>query len=394
MLLAAVTACGEPSTGGGIDVIDVSGPLDARASSFMADSIRDAAVHGQVLALLQIDSPAVLDRDQYDRLVALLESPPLPVATWVGPAPAVAYGGAVLVAESVEHRAVAPGSTWGVVNPVVLGGDHETIEGPDGAVPGEDWAGMALEPALRQYLQGLDGQVFDTADGPVTVSTLIEVGDDVTLRPVTFHKPGLVDRFFRLAVLPESAFFFLVVGLTIVTFEFYALGPGVAAFLGAVSLLLGGWGISVLPSRWWAVSLVILGWAVLTWVHQRGGSILGRIIGSVAMFLGGVLLIDGAGQIDPRWWLVMPSVLAVLFFYLLAMPTVQRARLSTMTVGRENLVGMTGRATVDFDPDGVVEVAGARWRATAHREADLRAGSEVVVTGVDGLFLEVEGRET
>jgi membrane-bound serine protease (ClpP class) len=394
MLLAALTGCGEASTGGGIDVIDVSGPLDARALSFMSGSIRDSADNGQVLALLQIDSPAVLDGEEYDRLIALLESPPLPVATWVGPAPAVAYGGAVIVAETAEHRAVAPGSTWGLVNPVVLGGDHQVIDGPDEELSGDEWPGMAQEPALRQYLQSLDGKVFQTADGPVTMSTLTRAGDEVTLRPVTFHKPGLVDRFFRLAVLPETAFFFLVVGLTIVTFEFYALGPGVAAFFGAVSLLLGGWGMTVLPSRWWAVGLVVLGWILLTWVHQRGGSTLGRVAGSISMFLGGVFLIDGAGQIDPRWWLVLPSVLAVLFFYLLAMPTVQRARLSTMTVGRENLVGMAGRATVDFDPDGVVEVAGARWRATAHREAGLRAGAEVVVTGVDGLFLEVEGRET
>ena len=101
-------------------------------------------------------------------------------------------------------------------------------------------------------------------------------------------------------------------------------------------------------------------------------------------------LVDGGGQIDPRWWLVLLSVLAVLFFYLLAMPTVQRARLSTMTVGREGLVGMQGVAVGPFGPDGVVEIDGARWRATAHREAGLDAGSEVVVTGVDGLYLEVD----
>jgi membrane-bound ClpP family serine protease len=375
-------------------VIDVSGPLDARALRFMSDSVRDAADNGQVLALLQIHSPAVLDGEEYDRLMALLETPPLPVATWVGPAPAVAYGGAHLIAGAVEHRAVAPGSTWGVTNPVVLGEQRTAIIGPTEVVSVAEWADMAQEPTLRQYLQNLDGQVFDTEDGPVTVSTLTDLDDGVTLKPVTFHKPGVVDRFFRLAVLPEAAFFFLVVGLTIITFEFYALGPGVAAFVGAVALLLGGWGVMTLPTRWWAVGLIVLGWLILTWVHQRGGSILGRVLGAVALFAGGVLLIDGAGQIDPRWWLVLPSVLAVLFFYLLAMPTVQRARLSTMTVGRENLIGMTGTATVDFDPDGVVEVAGARWRATAHRESGLSVGTQVVVTGVDGLFLEVEGRET
>ncbi|HET7846154.1 MAG TPA: NfeD family protein, partial [Acidimicrobiia bacterium] len=98
----------------------------------------------------------------------------------------------------------------------------------------------------------------------------------------------------------------------------------------------------------------------------------------------------GSGQIDPRWYLVLPTVLAVLFFFLLAMPTVQRARFSTQTIGRDYLIGERGVAIVGLDPDGIVEVQGARWRATSHREAKLATGTPVVVNGVDGLFLEVD----
>ncbi len=113
-------------------------------------------------------------------------------------------------------------------------------------------------------------------------------------------------------------------------------------------------------------------------------------LGAILLQIGGMFFIDGGGQIDPRWWLILPSVLAALFFFLLAMPTVQRARLSTQTIGRDSLVGHIGRALVDFDPDGLVEVNGARWRATAHREAGIAEGDEVSVTGVDGLYLEVD----
>ena len=78
---------------GGIDVIDVSGPLDRSALEFMKSSIESAAERGQVLAVLQIDSPAVLDGPALQELIDTVENPPLPVAIWVGPAPAVAYGG-------------------------------------------------------------------------------------------------------------------------------------------------------------------------------------------------------------------------------------------------------------------------------------------------------------
>jgi membrane-bound ClpP family serine protease len=383
--------------GGGIDVVDVSGPLDASALDFLADSIEDAAASGQELVVLQINSKAVLDGPSYDRLVEIVRNPAVPVAAWIGPAPAAAYGGAFVVAHAADHTAIAPGSTIGLFNPVVLGEDREeSISSRERTTAVE--SNMELQPTIRQYLQDLDGRVFVTTAGPVTVSTIKDYEGGVTLKTVTFKKPGLVTRFFRLAVSPEAAFFFLVVGLSMVTFEFFALGPGVAAGVAAISLILGGWGIVNLPIRWWALALAIFGWGVLTAAYQKGGVVVMTAFGTVLLQIAGTFYVDGGGQIDPRWYLVLPSVLAVLFFFLLAMPTVQRARLSTQTIGRESLVGHVGTALVDFDPDGLVEVDDARWRATAHREADLISGSQIVVTGVDGLFLEVdrveEERET
>lgn len=390
VLASPLVAQAQEDPGPGIDVIDVSGPLDASALQFMIDSIEGAAEDGQVLVVLQLDSRAVLAGREFDRLLELVGNPPLPLAGWVGPAPGDALGGAHLILGAASQRAMAPETLWGVTNPVVLGEERTEIIGPSEAIPPGQWAGMELQPTLRQFLQDLDGRTFATSAGPIEVSTLREFEDGVTLRQVTFKKPGLVTRFFRLAVTPEAAFFFLVVGLAVVSFEFYALGPGVAAGVAALSLLLGGWGLATLPVRWWAVALVLAGWALLTVSHQRGRSIPLTLIGVAALQVGGMRLVDGQGQLDPRWWLVLLSVLAVLFFFLIAMPTVQRARLSTMTVGRDSMIGLTGKALGEFDPEGLVEVAGARWRATSHREAGLEAGTEVVVTGVDGLYLEVD----
>ena len=378
---------------GGIDVIDVSGPLDASALKFMADSIEDAATSDQDLVVLQINSRAVLDGDEYDRLLELIGTPPVPVATWIGPAPAVVYGGVFVLFNSAAHRAIAPGSQIGPANPVVLGEDRELLVSPLQPISAEE-SGIELQPTLRQYLQALDGRTFTTTSGEVTVSTLESFAGGVTVKQVTFKKPGLVTRFFRLAVNPEAAFFFLVVGLSIVTFEFFALGPGVAAGVASISLLLGGWGILTLPVRWWALGLALVGWWALTAAHQKGGILLFTLAGAIALQIGGTFFIYGNGQIDPRWWLVLPSVLAALFFFLLAMPTVQRARLSTQTIGHESLIGRTGMALIVFDPDGTVEVNGAKWRATAHREAGIVEGSEIIVTGVNGLFLEVERPDT
>ena len=381
---------------GGIEVIDVSGPLDASALEFMSTSIERAADGGQVLAVLQINSPAALDETALRDLAATIQEPPLPVAVWVGPAPAVAYGGVNILVSSADHKAISPGSEIGLLSPLIAGDEGSSLASAlderiptDGVLSAEE-TGFDLQPSIRQYLQDLDGETFATASGPVVVETLVAFEDGVTLKTVTFSQPGFGTRFFRLAVTPEAAFFFLVVGLTIASFEFFAIGPGMAAGVAAVSLLLAGWGTVNLPVRPWAVALAVLGWAILTAAYQKGGVLALTVIGAAMLQIAGMFFVDGSGQIDPRWYFVLPSVLAVLFFFLLAMPTVQRARFSTQTIGRDGLIGEKGLAVSEFNPDGVVEVRGARWRATAHREAGLVHGSEVTVAGVDGLFLEVE----
>ncbi len=392
----AAVAIAADEEGGGIDVIDVSGPLDPSALDFMSESIEDAARSGQVLAVLQINSRAVLDEAALGRLVDVVIDPPLPLAVWVGPAPAVAYGGAALVVAEAEHAAIAPGgSTIGLMDPLVAGDDDlasilvEDQAWVDEAVPAED-SGLDLQPTIRQYLQDLDGETFTTSAGEVVAETLRPFDDGVTLKTVTFVQPGLGVRFFRLAATPEAAFFFLAIGLTIATFEFFAIGPGVAAAVSALSLILAGWGIVNLPVRGWALILAIVAWIALTAAYQKGGVLTLTLLGAIGLQVAGTFFVDGSGQIDARWYLVLPTVLGVLFFFLLAMPTVQRARFSTQTIGRDGLIGERGIALGAFDPDGVVEVRGARWRATAHREAGLSDGSEVVVAGVDGMFLEVE----
>lgn len=392
-LTVAITGCSIARASddlGGIDLIDVSGPLDVRALDFVSDSIELAATQGKDLAVVQVNSRAVLNEAAADRLETLLETPPVPVAVWVGPSPAVAFGATFWWPSIASHGAIAPGSEIGHQNPRILGVDRGES---DESLAAEE-TGLDLQPTFRQYLQDLDGATFDTQDGPVVVETLQTTPDGgVTTKNVTFRKPGLITRFLRLGITPEAAFFFLTMGLTMAIFEFYALGPGVAAGVATLALIPGIWGVFTLPTKWWAIGLLFLAFVTLVTGHQRGGLVGYTLVGAVLLQVSGMFLIDGGGQIDPRWWLVLLSVLMVLFFFLLAMPTVQRARLSSETVGREGLIGHVGVAQVDFDPDGLVMVEGARWRGTAHREAGINKGDSVVVTGVDGLFLEVE-RET
>ena len=52
-----------------------------------------------------------------------------------------------------------------------------------------------------------------------------------------------------------------------------------------------------------------------------------------------------------------------------------------------------GTAEVAVDPDGIVLIDGARWRARTNRATPIAAGDAVRVVEVQGLVLEVEPEE-
>jgi membrane-bound serine protease (ClpP class) len=79
-----------------------------------------------------------------------------------------------------------------------------------------------------------------------------------------------------------------------------------------------------------------------------------------------------------------------LIFMLSAMTAMVRARFSTPTIGREELVGEMGKAEADVAPDGLVRVRDALWRARTNRATPIHAGDRVRVVAVEGIVLEVE----
>jgi membrane-bound serine protease (ClpP class) len=72
------------------------------------------------------------------------------------------------------------------------------------------------------------------------------------------------------------------------------------------------------------------------------------------------------------------------------MTAMVRSRFSTPTIGREELIGELGSAEVGIDPDGVVRVRDALWRARTNRATPIERGDRVRVVSVRGITLEVE----
>lgn len=393
---------------GGIDVVVLNGPMDGRLLQFAIDAIEGSNAS---LVVLQVDVSAVLDGDATE-LLALVSDPPVPVAVWVGPAPGVAHGLAAVLPSVAGIAGAAPGSEIGWASPLFAGGgdDTERILAMAPGFPAEAIGGTIevtaplpglidiVQPSIGQFIVALDGLTIRSGAGAVTLSTAYhDLVDGVdTVSPsgnVRFVEPGLIDRVLRLGARPEPAFFFLVVGLTLAVFEFYSVGPGLAAAVSVLCLAVGGYGLAVLPIWWPAIAGLLAGLVLYIVEFQRNDLGWKSILGTLLIGVAGLRFVDAAPQMVPSWWMVLLVVAGTALFFGFAMTTVVRARFSTQTIGREHLVGRVGTAVGAIAPEGFVVVDGAEWPARSTRVSGIEGGDRVVIAAVDGVILTVDKAE-
>ncbi|MGH9269874.1 MAG: NfeD family protein, partial [Ilumatobacteraceae bacterium] len=95
----------------------------------------------------------------------------------------------------------------------------------------------------------------------------------------------------------------------------------------------------------------------------------------------------------PSWITLLAGIGGIVLAFVVGMPSMVRTRFATPTIGREWMVGEVGEVVDAVDPDGVVSVADARWRARTNRATPVAAGGRVRVVAIDGVTLEVEPLE-
>ncbi len=394
-----------------IDVIKVSGPLDERMIDFAISTIEEVGPTSQLI-IIQLDSPAALTR-RLGELLGAVQDPPAPLAVWVGPETAVAYGGSVWVLGAAAIRLAAPGVKIGAAEPVHFGerqlmpsvwGDRASLQDA-GLIDGRTTVEAPIEgvvdevqPSLSNVVLSLQGRSLGFEGDVERILDITETFDDNGVerrRPITtrFHEQGFVDRALRLSLSPAIAYLFLLVGLSVAAFEFYAAGVGVAAAVAVLTLFLSGYGISVLPVNWWALGLGVLGLGLYLFDFQRIQLRIASLLGTVAMLIGARYFVHEPPQLSMAWWSAILIVLAIALFFLFAMTTVVRARFSTPTIGRQHLIGKRGTAETAIAPDGVVLVDGARWKANSGRASGIEPGDQVVIAAVEGITLEVDPAE-
>jgi len=393
----------------GIVIVQVNGLLDPPNAALITKSLRDAAHNHLSLVAFQLDASGAVDVNT-NALVRSIRESPVPVAVWVGPSGGGARGASALLALAAAYVAVAPGAHIGPVNPVDYEHPHARLDKPvvsidhldavrDHRLSGKtalaDKVIDGTQPTVGEFIVGLNGRVLHTASGDVrmSTSTVVGVGSNrrtQTNQAVGFRKLDLTQQLAHTLGAPWVAYFLFVVGLALMVLEFYTASVGIAGAVGALALVGACFGFSHLPVAPWAIGLLILGMFGLAIDLQAGGLGPWTFIGGGSLIAGSVWLYNGATALDPAWWIVVLVCGATLLFVLSCMTAMVRSRFATPTIGREELIGELGVAEVGVDPDGVVRVRDALWRARTNRATPIGAGDGVRVVAVVGIMLEVE----
>ena len=348
-----------------IDVIEVSGLLDPINVDFISRALREAQADGSAVLVIRLDSPGAVT--PVDRLVREIRASSVPVAIWVGPGrEAQAKEEAAGLFSSASIRGVAPGAD---------AGRFEAIDAP----------------TLGDFIVALGDRGVDVPTKVVEREGRPPQQELAEGARVRFDEPSLLAQLLHAVATPSAAYLLLVVGLLLVVFEFFTAGVGVAGAVGAVSVVLGGYGLGVLPTRPWALAVLVVGVLGYAVDVQAGAPRAWTVIGTGA-FVAGSFFLFGDGLSVPLLVLAL-AVAGVALFMVAGMPAMVRTRFSTPTIGRESMLGEEGLASTDVAPDGVVTVRDAPWRARTNRATPIRAGEPVRVAAIDGLLLEVEPLE-
>lgn len=393
---------------GFVDVIAVNGLIDPVLADFIEASLHNSADRGARAVVLQMESEgAVIDDERLSTLASTIADFDVPVSVWLGPAgKGRALGGAGQLALASSRIGISPGSRIGDFGPSVLRSSAAQTPFVELLGGGFDGATVGYDEMLQF---GADDDNLEIQNAPTLLNHLLELpqfdfqiyepGDELpnggiasepTRAPVTatrFITVPLIDQQFHTFSSPPVAYLMFIIGLGLLTFELFTAGVGVAGVIGAGSFLAGSYGLAVLDARSWAVALLIIAFVGFAIDVQSGIQAFWSTVGVLLLVVGSIFLFEGRSA---GWLPLGAGIAGGLLAMLGGMPAMVRSRFSTPTIGRAWMIGEVGDAIDDIDPDGVISIAGAPWRARTNRATPIRAGDRARVVEVDGLLLEVE----
>ena len=372
------------------------------------------------------------NREDFDAVVILLDTPgglgtsmkkiytkelasEVPVIVYVAPPGARAASAGVWIGQAGDILAMAPATNIGSSTPVSVGGEDiqedlrrkvvndaaaslrelarthgRNVAWADAAVRrGENLgATEALRMNVIDVMAPTLPALLDKIDGRKTVPkgiVLNTAGAEITNVDMSFWKKVL-----DTLIDPNLIVLFMSIGTLGIIVELWNPGLIFPGTVGAISLILGLFGLQVLPISAAGLLLMLLAFAFFAaeaFVPSHGAL---TVAGAVCFVLGAMLLFDPAGE---TYEVSLPAVLAIAgtlaaVMALVAFKIVQVRRAPVVT-GDSEMLGQIGVVRQRLAPTGLVFVHGELWQARSSGEP-IEPGTPVRIERIDDeLVLEV-----
>ncbi|HSL65168.1 MAG TPA: nodulation protein NfeD [Gaiellaceae bacterium] len=406
LVLAVPAVAAEPRPR--VLAIELDNDINPVTADFVVGELERANEDGYDAAVILLDTPGGLSTSMEEMYKAELASE-VPVIVYVAPEGAEATSAGVFVAQAADILAMAPATSIGSSTPITSGGEDlgedlrkkavnkfastlRTLAERHGR--NGDWAEEAVReasnltetqaleqnvidliaPSLTELLEEVDGELVDGEE-------LRTAGAEVETSSMSLWKQIL-----DFLVDPNVIALLLSIGTLGIIVELWNPGLVFPGTVGAISLILGLFGLSVLPVSWAGLLLMLLAavfFAAEAFVVSHGAL---TVAGAVSFVFGALILFDPAGpayQVSLPVALAIAGTLAAFMFFVVA--KLVEVRRKPVEVGERTIVGAHGVV----GRGGWVHANGELWHAVAEDGAPLREGDHVIVTSVDGLTLTV-----
>jgi membrane-bound serine protease (ClpP class) len=403
-------------------VLKVDGVINPVSAEYIVSGIKEATISNAELLIIQLDTPGGLDTSMRMIIKEMMASS-VPVVVYVSPGGSRAASAGAFITIAAHIAAMAPGTNIGAAHPVNMGGkmDREMskkIENDAAAYiislakkrgRNETWAEKAVrksvsiseDEAMKEnvidivsenmdtLLKDINGRKVEVEGGAKTINT-----EGIKLKHIEMT---LRQRILDTLSNPNIAYMLMLLGFYGLFFELSNPGAILPGIVGAISLILAFYSLQALPVNYAGLLLILL--SIILFILEikvvsYGALTLGGII---SLVLGSMMLIESpAPYMKISLYLILPAAAGTAVFFLFLVGAGLKAQRKKPTTGKEGLVGEVGITESDIIGstgslcEGKVFVHGELW--DAHSSEEIKRGSEVVVTGIEGLKLIVKAK--
>jgi membrane-bound serine protease (ClpP class) len=398
--------------------VEFENDINPVTQDYLVDAIERGEDEDYDAVVIQLDTPGGLDSAMREIIKKELDAE-VPVVVYVSPPGSRAASAGAFITLAADVAAMAPATNIGSSTPVAVGGGEipddlrRKVVNDAAAYARElaethgrngDWAEAAVRSASNLGAQeALEQNVVDVV--APDLPTLLEEIDGLRTEPKGFVldtagatvdtvEMSLWKRILDLLVDPNLIVLLMSIGVLGITIEILNPGLILPGTVGVISLIVGLFGLQVLPVSWAGLLLMLLAigfFAAEALVPSHGAL---ALAGAVSFVVGALMLFDPAGEgYQVSIWVALAVGGTLALVTAIVVTKVIRARRAPTKTGREEMVGEIGVVRSAVAPSGLVNIHGEIWKA--HTEGEpIAAGEYVRVSGVgDDLVLEVAPAE-